>query len=283
MSNYKPRIESNNLDLTSILSTINELPDAGASVELGWFKVSSATLLAGTLVEFPLIVGMTWAEWLNTSLNVAWSSSQVETIMVEDNGYVCHDNEVSQKTYVSIDGTAAGRVLSSDKIINENTYSAWVDECCFTAQTQILTALGGDTKAIEDISVGDHVVSYNVDTGENYVAEVKRVIVHENTTDIAEVCFDNGSMVTMNAYHPLYTERGFHSITNYMGYETLAVGDNVKTVHGWTKITAINRYFSEPVTTYNIDVRDIGEEPDIDTNDTFFANGIVAKNPPPSC
>lgn len=33
MSNYKPRIESNNLDLTSILSTINELPDAGASVE----------------------------------------------------------------------------------------------------------------------------------------------------------------------------------------------------------------------------------------------------------
>lgn len=33
MSNYKPRIESNNLDLTSILSTINELPEAGPSVE----------------------------------------------------------------------------------------------------------------------------------------------------------------------------------------------------------------------------------------------------------
>lgn len=30
MSNYKPRIESNNLDLTSILSTINELPEAGS-------------------------------------------------------------------------------------------------------------------------------------------------------------------------------------------------------------------------------------------------------------
>lgn len=30
MSNYEPRIESNNLDLTSILSTINELPDAGS-------------------------------------------------------------------------------------------------------------------------------------------------------------------------------------------------------------------------------------------------------------
>lgn len=30
MSNYKPRIESNNLDLTSILSTINDLPEAGS-------------------------------------------------------------------------------------------------------------------------------------------------------------------------------------------------------------------------------------------------------------
>lgn len=31
MSNYKPRIESNNLDLTSILAIINELPEAGPS------------------------------------------------------------------------------------------------------------------------------------------------------------------------------------------------------------------------------------------------------------
>ena len=35
MSNYKPRIESNNLDLTSILSTINELPDAGGGTAQG--------------------------------------------------------------------------------------------------------------------------------------------------------------------------------------------------------------------------------------------------------
>lgn len=33
MSNYNSIIEQNNLDLTSILSTINELPEAAASVE----------------------------------------------------------------------------------------------------------------------------------------------------------------------------------------------------------------------------------------------------------
>lgn len=40
MSNYKPRIESNNLDLTSILSTINELPDAGGGTAQGSVTVN---------------------------------------------------------------------------------------------------------------------------------------------------------------------------------------------------------------------------------------------------
>ena len=44
MSNYKPRIESNNLDLTSILSTINELPDAGPSVETCTINVDCSGL-----------------------------------------------------------------------------------------------------------------------------------------------------------------------------------------------------------------------------------------------
>lgn len=44
---YKPRIESNNLDLTSILSTINELPDAGASVETCTVTISTSVANSG--------------------------------------------------------------------------------------------------------------------------------------------------------------------------------------------------------------------------------------------
>lgn len=47
MSNYKPRIETNNLDLTSILSTINELPDAGPNIE-----VSTVTIPATMEIPF---------------------------------------------------------------------------------------------------------------------------------------------------------------------------------------------------------------------------------------
>ena len=151
--------------------------------------------------------------------------------------------------------------------------------CCFVAGTQVLTSLTGDTTAIELVHAGDNVVSYNINTGKNYLTEVKRVVINENTTDIAEIMFDNGTILKMNAYHPLYCKGGFKSITQYNGYDELVVGDIVKTVDGWTEIMSINRYFSDPIITYNLDVHDIGEEPDININDNYYANGIVAKNP----
>ena len=150
--------------------------------------------------------------------------------------------------------------------------------CCFVAGTKVLTSIDGVTKNIENITIGEKVVSYNVKTGENYLTEVKRLIVKEDTTDIAEVTFNNGTTVVMNAYHPLYCKNGFKSITKFNNYEELVVGDIVKTVDGWTEVININRYESEPIVTYNLDVRDIGEDPDTDTNDTWYANGIVAKN-----
>ena len=33
-----------------------------------------------------------------------------------------------------------------------------------------------------------------------------------------------------------------------------------------------------PITTYNLDIIDLNEDVDIDINDTFIANGIVAHN-----
>lgn len=287
MSNYNSIIEQNNTELEGILDTINTLPDAGPSVEFGWFSISGISHSNGNY-KFPFIVGMTWAEWLETSLNMSFQITDYGASYGSSTseGYISFGySSATQGAHVSIDGTETGRVVLEDQIQNEYVYSPYLISivCCFATGTQVLTSLDGDTKAIEDVVVGEHIVSYNIDTGENYIAEVKRVIIHENTTDIAEVYFDNGSFVTMNAYHPLYTENGFRSITGYMGYEELVVGDNVKTAHGWTTITAINRYVSEPIVTYNIDVRDIGEEPDDDINDTFYANGIVAHNPPPTC
>ena len=82
----------------------------------------------------------------------------------------------------------------------------------------------------------------------------------------------------MNAYHPIYTDTGFHSITRHNGYEKLVIGDICKTKDGWTIVTDIKRYNSEPIITYNLDVIDIDEINDSGENDTFIANGIVVHN-----
>lgn len=166
------------------------------------------------------------------------------------------------------------------KIIEENfnLYTSAGSECCFVAGTKILTSLNGQVKNIEDIKENDQIVSYNILTGENYNAKVKKLIIKKDTTDIAEVFLANGIVLKMNAYHPIYTEKGWHSITNHNGYDTLIIGDKVKTFDNYEEIINIKRYKTNPIITYNIDVINIDENLDDDSNDTFYANGVVVHN-----
>lgn len=172
-------------------------------------------------------------------------------------------------------GTSKATVTISS--VNQDAH-IYFEACCFVAGTKVLTSLNGETKNIEDLKENDTVVSYNTKTREFYLATVKKLIINKNTTDIAEVSFDNGEKLIMNAYHPIYTETGFHSITRYKGYEELVVGDICRTKDGWTIITDIKRYDSEPIITYNLDVIDNNEILDNEENDTFVANGIIVHN-----
>lgn len=262
---------------------IDSLPDAGGGVELGRFTVSE---YKGPFCiddyHLPLVIGMTWGEWVSSTLNLELdvNNGGHHKASVDSDSYILMLNGGTGITSpISVDGTLEGRVKADDVIIADFTYSFYSPTvCCFSAGTQVLATLDGGTVFIENVSAGDKVVSYDITTGTNYIAEVRAINIKEKTTDIAEVYFDNGSMVTMNAYHPLYTENGFHSITRYNDYDELVVGDVVKTVDGWAAITNINRYTSDPIITYNLDIRDVGEDPDVDTNDTYYANGIVVKN-----
>ena len=161
--------------------------------------------------------------------------------------------------------------------LKNTTYIA-SEFCCFVPGTQVLMSIDGETKAIEDVKPGDEIVSYNVETGENYVARVVGVGINRNSTHMAKVYFENGTKVEMTSYHPLYTKEGFHSITNYMGYDTLVEGDLVKTVNGWSEVVEIELYTTEPITTYNLAVKDFNEIIDNEENDCFYVNGILAHN-----
>ena len=192
--------------------------------------------------------------------------------------------------YLSTDGTR-GKLWfdeSATKRINivpdlvdsgEWSYSRYDSGCCFLGGTRVIMNKAGGFKPIENIHPGDQVLSYNIFTKEFYPVVVQQLIVNNNTTDLATVFFDNGLELGMNAYHPLYTKEGFHSLTNHNNYDTLAIGDEVKTMNGWSKITNIERVqLDTPIVTYNLATKDFGEQKDDDEHDTFIVEGFVVHN-----
>lgn len=192
--------------------------------------------------------------------------------------------------YLSTDGTR-GKMWydeSSTKRINivpdlvdcGTWYPDYYDSgCCFVAGTPVIVDYEEGFKPIENIKMGDKVLSYDVKKNIFYQVIVQSLIINKNTTDLATVFFDNGLKLTMNAYHPLYTENGFHSLTNHNNYDTLVIGDRVKTLSGWSTVVGITREELEtPITTYNLATKDINENKDDDTLDTFIVNGFVVHN-----
>lgn len=206
--------------------------------------------------------GMTWTEWCNSEYSP--SSAKVGTSVV----YFSTNNVIK---------TSAAYVRPSD-VITANTAYVTVYYCCFVAGTQVLTTFNGDTCPIEKIKIGDTIVSYNTETGENYLTKVTKTIINPMSTCMAIVEFSNGSKLEMTDYHPIYTKNGWHSITD-KNYDKLVIGDIAKTNLGWSEITNIKLYtLKEPIATYTLSVKDFDEIEDIDINDNFYANSIVVHN-----
>lgn len=150
--------------------------------------------------------------------------------------------------------------------------------CCFIAGSLIMYA-DNSTRPIEQVSSGDIVMSYNIFTEQFYPVRVQKLIVNPNTVHMALVILDNGTQLEMNAYHPIYTKDGFHSLTNHEGYDTLVIGDEVKCFDGYHKIVDIvETHLSAPITTYNLAIKDLTESIDDDTYDTFIVNNCVVHN-----
>lgn len=212
----------------------------------------------------------TWGQWCESEYNTDNYS----------HAYTSDSPIYSADRTFKVGVNAGSSVMFGHGITQEYNYvlMSAEAECCFIPGTQILISSNGETKNIENFKTGDKLISYNINTGELYETICQGLITNKNTTDIAEVEFCNGIKLTMNAYHPILTVGGFKSLTGYDNYDILKIGDIVICDDGFTEIININRYNSKPITTYNLMVKDINESPDIDTNDTYVANGIIVHN-----
>ena len=150
---------------------------------------------------------------------------------------------------------------------------------CFVAGTQI-TLFNGDVKNIEDIVVGDVVVSYNEETGiqeHNIVTDLNQPIHN----DLVKYTFSNGTEITCTYDHPFYVND--LTLSSYKPEWTnerydlpsvvsqIKVGDFVYPLDGDVDvaITSIEELPLKETQTFIFTV---------ENNNNFYANGILVHN-----
>ena len=219
--------------------------------------------------------GMTWEEWINSEYKKAEFSRMGTYIIVGSSTDVLREYTESENTKLT-------------DIIKENgdyrVYDAYNnvfygEECCFDAGTQVLMS-DGTTKNIEDVQIGDMVMSYNETTHEFEPKKVLRTITKHHSDDLVYVNLSNGERIGMRAYHPLLTIEGYKSLrpelksayVNNKKIEKLKVGDILVGYNTNVTITSIEQRDPIPnYDTYNLEIED---------NHNYIVNGIVAHNPP---
>ena len=219
--------------------------------------------------------GMTWVEWLNSEYNTWTSPSGIKLYITSDNT-VSHPNQMET---VTLDLT---NVKTSD-IIQANTYYEFMDNNygCFTAGTKVLME-DKTLKNIEDVDVGDRVVSYNPATKEFYIANVIKT-TEETSSEYYEIVLEDGTILNATGNHPMYTEDGFDCIFGYstdIECGTLTIDDKILTVDGYKQVISITKKKGK-TKVYNIGVATdeeliYGDEETED--DTFVVEGAVAHN-----
>jgi hypothetical protein len=154
--------------------------------------------------------------------------------------------------------------------------------CCFPAGTLISMA-DGTFKPIEDVFVGEYVLSYNVDSG----VFVSNAVLETMSIVRSGVYIINDGLVSPTNDHPLYTRKadgrvGWASVDpdhSELGYDfvpmKLEIGDEIFSSElGWIKIEKME-YQEGPIQTYNL--KDVADE------SNFFANNILVHNLGSSC
>lgn len=193
---------------------------------------------------------------LSVNKNSTWSQGK---------GYFKKNNEWKKiKTiYTKINGEwKAGHL--------EKLKKEWEEVCCFIKGSQVRISLDGTAKNIEDLKAGEQVVVYNEDEKKFELSTVSDTPRNNNVTDKATIVLENGITIEMNAYHPLLTTKGYHSLTEYEGLPLLTDKDILVTINGEIKIKQIVRETIEPITMYNLSVN--GE------HHNYVVNSVVAHN-----
>jgi hypothetical protein len=246
----------------------SQIPTYNGYDFVGWAQAGEDTIyspgqtLSSDLSRYSGATITFYAVWvqdqakLSVNKNSTWSQGK---------GYFKKDNEWKKiKTiYTKVNGEwKAGHL--------ERLKKEWENVCCFVKGSQVRITLDGIAKNIEDLKVGEQIVIYNEDKKKFELSTVSDTPRNNNVTDKATIVLENGITIEMNAYHPLLTTKGYHSLTEHEGLPLLTDEDILVTINGEIKIKQIVRETIEPITMYNLSVN--GE------HHNYVVNSVVAHN-----
>lgn len=246
----------------------SQIPTYNGYDFVGWAQAgedtiySSGQTLSSDLSRYSGATITFYAIWiqdqarLSVNKNSTWSQGK---------GYFKKNNEWKKiKTiYTKVNGEwKAGHL--------EKLKKKWEDVCCFAKGSQVRISLDGTAKNIEDLKAGEQIVVYNEDEKKFELSTVSDTPRNNNVTDKATIVLENGITIEMNAYHPLLTIEGYHSLTGHEGLPLLTDKDILVTINGEIKIKQIVRETIEPITMYNLSVN--GE------HHNYVVNSVVAHN-----
>lgn len=246
----------------------SQIPTYNGYDFVGWAQAGEDTIyspgqtLSSDLSRYSGATITFYAVWiqdqarLSVNKNSTWSQGK---------GYFKKDNEWKKiKTiYTKVNGEWKAGHLERLKKEREEV-------CCFVKGSQVRISLDGTAKNIEDLKVGEQIVIYNEDEKKFELSTVSDTPRNNNVTDKATIVLENGITIEMNAYHPLLTTKGYHSLTEHEGLPLLTDKDILVTINGEIKIKQIVRETIEPITMYNLSVN--GE------HHNYVVNSVVAHN-----
>lgn len=246
----------------------SQIPTYNGYDFVGWAQAGEDTIyspgqtLSSDLSRYSGATITFYAVWvqdqarLSVNKNSTWSQGK---------GYFKKNNEWKKiKTiYTKVNGEwKAGHL--------ERLKKEWEEVCCFIKGSQVRITLDGTAKNIEDLKAGEQIVVYNEDEKKFELSTVSDIPRNNNVTDKATIVLENGITIEMNAYHPLLTIEGYHSLTGHEGLPLLTDKDILVTINGEIGIKQIVRETIEPITMYNLSVN--GE------HHNYVVNSVVAHN-----
>ena len=210
--------------------------------------------------SYKAVDGMTWDDWIDSSYNTIGITKMRNYVVALSGLGILDGNDF---------------LLVSSIIEAGKTY--FTEVCCFDPGSKVLMA-DGTEKNIEDVEVGDMVMSLDEETGEYVPQKVLATIMREKADDLVYVNLSNGTRIGMRAYHPLLTTEGWKSLRPEQAETVMDVGEVPLLKVGDTLVG-----YEENVTIVSIEKREHIENYNtynltIENTHNYIVEGVVAHN-----